>query len=432
MLSAVGICAVLFVSMHQETPWQYDKKGMSSSEKYQSGKRAPFRTLLNAGSRTVKHIQRWQYLTKRAPNLQRLQYLFEEKADREWKEKYPEGDRPASPVARDQHEEPICWMFAAASLLRTKQRDPIPHKTLVDEMKKIDRELRGFWKEFKRQYDVNKVQGMAYWMESEWWKLSQSPVFKEMEERSPHSPDDWTVEIFRKYDHEKAQTYTLVLQHFWNSHGFSYSERIHWTHHQESKIKEMLQRERAMITVGGPSLGRMLTQLTNLKKDDCHAFLLDTFDVKTGEYILKNSHGPTGGAPGAKDGKIRIPEELFNELEYDVTFIGETHLTHTPLENGWMWAVATLSQTKEGKHNPLQDIVAEVQEQWYTFVAFLTESKLIKRESGHWSSEQERYWRNTGWWYFDPNKSRKKQIDVTDKEDCLNLQFSFHCFLSAA
>ena len=410
-LSAICICALPFVSMFLG---MYDKEGVSSSETYDSGKQTPFRSLLNAGSRTVKHIQRWQYLVRESggANLERLQYLYNEKVDRDYVEKYPEVDRPASPVARSQGQEPICWMFAAASLLRTKQRVPTPHENLVDEMmtieRKILRELRRFWGEFKRQYDVNKAEGMRYWMESEWWQIVQSPEMKRL------FPQDWTALIVKNSNvksflgHPFMQI--LMTQKFWNLHGFSFKERFSSSsriHDQETMIQKMLQNERALIAMSGRSFETVKRELPDLlpagEHGPWHTMMLDTFksDTKTGEYIVKNSHGPTGGSKaGSTNGRIHIPEGVFNKLEYWVYFIGEkTPSAGTLLEkNDWMQAVAALLQSRQGKHNPLQEIVAEVEEQWYTYLAFSAESELIKRQFDDWSIEQEKYWRRTEWW----------------------------------
>ena len=345
----------------------------------------------------------------------------EEKADKEWKEKYPEIDRPASPMVRDQYEEPICYMFAAASLLRTKQRDPIPHAILVDEMRKIEEELRGFWEEFKRQYDVNKAQGMRYWMESEWWKLTQSPEMKYV------FPRGWLSHILEDSLSDDGDA-KMIIQKFLNSHGFSFVEKFYAKSKisdQEPKIQQMLQKERALIALSDSSLERVKEGLDKSppvkESEEGHMMMLETFkfDTETGEYIVKNSHGPTGGSRGTKDGKIHIPEEVFKELDYYVYFIGETRSRHTSLEaNDWMWAVATLYQSRRGKHNSLQGIVAEVEEQWYTYLAFLAERERIKlssHQSGRWTDEQKDYWRESGWWDFNLRKKRNGELRVTDK-----------------
>ena len=171
----------------------------------------------------------------------------------------------------------------------------------------------------------------------------------------------------------------LMLEKFWNSHGYSYSETFHWTQHQEPKIKEMLQKQRALITLSESSWQRVIKDLPEsppgFEDKAGHTMVLDRFD--SGYYLLKNSWGPTGGSPGATDGKVRIPEGVFNQLEYYVHFLKETHSTHTTLaENGWMWAVATLSQTKQGDRRPLQEIVEEVENQLYTYLTFSKEYKL--------------------------------------------------------
>ena len=328
---------------------------------------------------------------------------------------YPEGNRPASPVARDQGQEPICWMMAAASLLRTKHEDltEIPHIVLVDEMKKIEKEVRGFWKEFRRKYDEDKVTGMTYWIKSEWWKLTQTPDMKKA------YPFDWTESILQEsFLEQLSLSKGLILQKFWNLHGFSFVEKFESEQHQEPKIREMLQKERALIALAGSSWERVIKELPesppDFENEPGHFVLLDRFD--SGYYFLKNSHGPTGGSRGATDGKVRILEDVFKDLDYTVYFIGKTHSTHTSLEeNGWMWAVATVSQTKRGNRYPLQELVEEVKEQWYTLLAFSEWRERINIQSGHWSAEQDQDWRRTGWWNVDSEYPNNKPLVVTDK-----------------
>ena len=451
-MSAICICALSFVSMFQGTLWHND------NEERSSGNWSPLRALLTIDAESVQKLQTaydelrtWiigeEIDQKKKKEKQVEARDLEVKLDAEWTGTYPEDNRPASPVARNQGDEENCWMFAAASLLRTKQKAPTPHGDLVEELKNIEEELRGFWKEFKRRYQVNKVQGMRYWMESEWWKLTQSPEMKEV------FPRDWSEQIVENPFLKNGfagkfyflETKKLMLQKFWNLHGFSFVEKFlnngfpggqsYFTNtfgihqDQEPKIKEKLQNERALISIPRSELQTIKKGLTDLlpaKKGEArHIMLLDTFifDEKLGEYIVKNSHGTTGGSRGTTDGKLRIPEELFNKLNYQIFFIGKTHSTHTSIEeNGWMWAAATVSQAMQSNRYPIQELVAEVKEQWYTLLAFLEwrtawKKTLIFTVSGRWSRKQEQDWRRTVWWNFDSETGspHNKQFVVANK-----------------
>ena len=99
-LSTIRICAVSFMPMLRARLWQYENGGTSSSEKYESEKRLPCRTLLNAGSTTERHNHKDGNIEQKDPNSQRLQYLYEENVDRPYFEEHPDVDGPASPVAR--------------------------------------------------------------------------------------------------------------------------------------------------------------------------------------------------------------------------------------------------------------------------------------------------------------------------------------------
>ena len=194
---------------------------------------------------------------------------------------------------------------------------------------------------------------------------------------------------------------------------------------QEPKIKEKLQSERALISIPESELETIKKGHTDLlpakKGEQSHMMLLDTFifDEKLGEYIVKNSHGTTGGSRGTTDGKLRIPEELFNKLNYQIFFIGKTHSTHTSIEeNGWMWAVAAVSQTMQSDRYPIQELVEEVKEQWYTLLAFLEwRTAWNAYIRSRWSREQEQDWRRTGWWNFDSETGcpHNKQLVVANK-----------------
>ena len=150
-----------------------------------------------------------------------------------------------------------------------------------------------------------------------------------------------------------------------------------------------------------------------------HTLVLETFTfgTGTGEYILKNSHGPTGGSRGRTDGKVGIPEAVFKELNYSVYFIKEKHSTHASLEeNGWMWAVATVSHTKQSNRYPVQESVEEVKEQWYTYLAYFEWREMLKFESGHWSVEQRQDWQRNEWYAVDSKAgyARKRELLVTE------------------
>ena len=221
----------------------------------------------------------------------------------------------------------------------------------------------------------------------------------------------------------------LILQKFWNLHGFSFVERFS---SNKPMIMEMLQKEGALINTKASSVERIINGLPESppaeENEEWHVMMLETFDTKTRECIVKNSWGPSGGLRGATNGKIRIPEAIFREMDYVVNFIGKTHSTHTSLEeNGWMWAVATVFQTKQGNRCSLQKLVEEVKDQWYTLLAFLEWRKWRNISPDHWSAEQEQDWRRTEWWDLDSYAwyVRKNELKLTDQfYDSNGLQLS--------
>ena len=369
-------------------------------------------TLSATTVQSVKELQEW-YDNGEVVDGEEARGL-EDKVDSAWMDEYPEIDRPASPVARNQGQEPICWMYSAATLLRTKQEVLTPHRELVDKIKEIKWDLLLFLKDFQSRYRADRVDGMKCWMESKWRKLTESPVMKKL------FPVDWRDRMLEgqmteSWVNDNGMAQRLMLQYFWNLYGFSYAETIYWRpnqdtwENQEPKIKDMLQHERALISLPSKSWDTLMEALHTAWFKGGHSMVLDRFDAKTGEYIVKNSQG--------RDGKIHIPEEVFSQLEYYVYFIKERHSTHTPTleKNGWMRAVAILSQTKQDTQNPLPVIVAEIKEQWYTFLAFSAEKKRVELDVGRWSPHQKVYWQRTGWWDFDFGKSREGNIDVAAK-----------------
>ena len=76
-----------------------------------------------------------------------------------------------------------------------------------------------------------------------------------------------------------------------------------------------------------------------------------------------------------------------------------------------------MSQTKRGNRYPIQELVAEVKDQWYTLLAFLEWRKWHTVSGGHWSAEQEQDWRRTGWWDFDSATWHPciRELGVTEK-----------------
>ena len=231
---------------------------------------------------------------------------MEIEVDKRWMEMYPEIDRPASPVARDQGKRTTCWVYAAATLLRTKQKVLTPYQEVYDKIQEIKwKLLRDFLLDFQSRYRADEVDGMKCWMESEWRELTESPVMKKL------FPVDWR-------DHMRKETFLtedpmaqrLILQFFWNSYGFSYSEIIYWKPYQdtwknqEPKIKAMLQHERALISLVSEAWDEVNTQPREFFENGGHSMVLDRFDAQTGEYIVKNSQGPRGGSEGRQDGTI--------------------------------------------------------------------------------------------------------------------------------
>ena len=278
----------------------------------------------------------------------------------------PAVPRPTSPVARMQ-DGPNCWMFAAASLLRTNQRVPTPHEILVDQMKQIKEELSGFMKDFKDLYARDKARGMNYFIESTWWKLTQSSNMK----RLRYFEWNWTESILEGSFFDQGESVILMLQYFWNSHGFSYYDRINWKEDQaSSKIKNMPQNERALISMSRGSFETAMRELPDLlpsgKHEPWHAMILDRFDWKTGEYILKNSHGPKGGSEVSDDddGIIRIRERVFDKLQWNVFFIKKvTSLS----KDGWQWAIATVLQKELSRQKQfflLSNLMTKLKRNW--------------------------------------------------------------------
>ena len=150
--------------MFQGTLWQYD------NERMPWGNQSPLRTLLTIDAESVKEVQDL-YAKLRISitggevdkdELERMKNEardLEKKLDKEWKDEHPEENRPASPIARSQGREPTCWMFAEASLLRTKQKAPTPHGDLVEELKNIEKELFGFWGSSRDSMTKTKLRG---------------------------------------------------------------------------------------------------------------------------------------------------------------------------------------------------------------------------------------------------------------------------------
>lgn len=363
MFSAMCILVVELSSMYQTTPCQ--------REHDEGEKPSPSRTLLSSDPTPGDSID------------------GERESDRIIMQRYPSVDRPVSPRARRQ-DGPNCWMYAMASWLRTKQKKLTPHSDLIHQMKEIQNEFCKFWKEFKKLYDANKVSGMEYWMESEWWKLTQSAAMKNLFKL------DWTIGIAKKSFPEKVFAQRLMMQKFFNLHGFSFSE-LRFTKNtdpltctplsgngEEPVLSDVVRKERALIALSGPSWDIVMRERIHLPPGFTmtregrggHMLVLASFDEKTNEYILKDSHGPDVKTKGADEGRIHIPKDLLDQLSFQVFVTKESQLQQTSVEKyGWMWAVAILHQIKqtEDMQCPLEQAVTSVKEQWYNVLSEFAE-----------------------------------------------------------
>ena len=278
--------------------------------------------------------------------------------------------REVSLTARQQ-DGPNCWMYAAASLLRTKQSVVTPHKTLVLQLKEIEIELSIFIETFQKRYDADKVNGIKYWMESQWLEFTQTPVMRQM---FPFY--EWLGILSEGLCHVGTQK--LVMEKFFSLHGFQYAEEFIFLNTQEkqSRLKALLsQKEHASIVLKGSSWKEVLQYLDPAiwsatgANQATHELVLDSHDQESRVYILKNSWGPDGGTPGKEDGKIHIPEDVLHSLVCWIYFIEKRPSIS---DTRWMWAGALLLENQQ-PHIPLVQKVGKIQLELQKLMYFMRE-----------------------------------------------------------
>ena len=306
-----------------------------------------------------EHI--WQKLNQMLPRLRQLDQEIDEITMK--LEPVQDGlSRSVSMLPRSQGKERTCWMFAAATLLRTRESVLTPHSDLVRELQDIETEFKEFVEQFQRLYEANNVDGIKYWIESNWWELTQTPFMQQI----------WWYSWADIYGDGKdpllgAHSQQLMRERFFSLHGFQLADlidlrkrngQIYW--HSFGTTHES-----ALIGYGPSEWKKIEEQYMNLKSavgDGGHGLVLERFDEESGSYILKNSWGPTGVTPGKKEGKIHIPREAFPSLGGRIyPIVQRTTVRGT----GWLWAAAVFLQQQREVDMPLEDIVREINLRWH-------------------------------------------------------------------
>ena len=312
-----------------------------------------------------------QHLTDKESEIIQL----EPKIDKLTMELQPDVGRTVSKLPRDHGGEPICWMFAAATLLRTKEHVLTPHADLVSGLQRTKEELVEFLKKLKIRYDKDVVDGIKYWVKSKWWEQTQT---QSMQDLWPYSWIDTYSDRTKPLKNRFLQT--LVLERFCFKRGFQLSETIFLDEKDEQfswkgqdwdlrmlQLAERISKEPALIGFDEDKwkiIKKKYRYSDALESDHtaAHALVLETFDAKSNEFILKNSHGPTGGTPKKAEGKIHIPRDAFQELGGKIQFIEKrTSVRGT----GWLWAAATLIHQQPTVDVPLGEIMQGISLEWH-------------------------------------------------------------------
>ena len=230
----------------------------------------------------------------------------------------PTVPRPSSPVARNQGNEPICWMFAAAKLLRSRQLIRTPFSVLISELKEIQSASTQFADDLNELYRTNEHDAMKYWIDSDWYRLSQTPGIKRIFRSELYGFTGNSHLISALATKKNLASQDLMLQRFFLSHELQFSEMLYdWDKEQKVKLETLLAaNEHALIIFSGDSWDKLdparLPDSPPTKAQ--HTLVLESFEEQQNEFILVNSHGPKSGS-AEKGGRIRVSGDVFFELE---------------------------------------------------------------------------------------------------------------------
>ena len=264
--------------------------------------------------------------------LKDLEQSLENQIDEITMKQEPAVPRSISSVARNHGNEPICWMFAAATLLRSRQRKLTPFAELISQLKQIQSDSIKFAEELNKRHDPNEGDARQYWIDIEWYRMAQTPGIQQI--WYAYEDMDWIVGMITQIKVNRLPSKglnRLMLQKFFNSHGFQFSARTEILNdvyisdtariinkERKEKLKTWLAtNEHALISLSGHSWDRINPK--RLSKNPPtkfpHILVLDSFDEKQNQFILINFHGSTGGSAEDKGGRIRVSEDRFFTLE---------------------------------------------------------------------------------------------------------------------